>query len=59
MLALYKLAVIVEGIYARFLKGQTVGEGYEQYADSCPNLVRLGLQIAGESADPALRGESR
>ena len=59
VLALYKLAVIVEGIYARFLKGQTVGEGYEQYADSCPNLVRLGLQIAGESADPALRGESR
>lgn len=56
VLALYKLAVIVEGIYARFLKGQTVGEGYDQYAQSCVNLVNLALEIAASSEDRALRG---
>ena len=43
-LANYKLAVIVEGIHARFLKGQTVGEGFGGIGERTPILVEAGLQ---------------
>ncbi len=55
VLALYKLAVISEGIYARYLKGKTVGEGFENYTDQAPHLARRALAIADASLDPALR----
>ncbi|MFF5208963.1 phosphotransferase family protein [Streptosporangium sp. NPDC000396] len=35
----FKLAVIVEGIHARFMQGKTVGEGFEQIGASVPTLV--------------------
>ncbi|MGW4420972.1 phosphotransferase family protein [Streptosporangium sp. NPDC004631] len=35
----YKLAVIVEGIHARFRQGKTVGEGFEQIGAAVPTLV--------------------
>jgi aminoglycoside phosphotransferase (APT) family kinase protein len=52
----YKLAVITEGIYKRFLQGQTVGEGYTGYEQTCPRLVPQALRIANASDDPRLRG---
>jgi aminoglycoside phosphotransferase (APT) family kinase protein len=54
--ALYKLAVIVEGIWARHIKGQTVGEGFEQYEHSSPILVRSALDYCDASELRSLRG---
>jgi aminoglycoside phosphotransferase (APT) family kinase protein len=56
VLAAYKLAVIVEGIWARHLKGQTVGEGYDNMGDRAVHLVRRALAVADASGDPRLRG---
>ncbi len=39
----FKLAVIAEGIYYRYLSGQTVGSGFEGMGDLVPALVRRGL----------------
>lgn len=41
----FKLAVILEGIHARFLQGKTLGEGFEGIGDRVPPLVMLGLYI--------------
>ena len=43
-LAYYKLAVIVEGIHARYLDGLTVGEGYEQMSSATPILAEQGME---------------
>jgi len=40
----FKLAVIAEGIYYRFLQGQTVGSGFEGMGDLVPALVQRGLR---------------
>jgi aminoglycoside phosphotransferase (APT) family kinase protein len=56
VLAAYKLAVIVEGIHARFLAGETVGEGFEGYGERAELLVEHAMQMANEAADPRLRG---
>jgi aminoglycoside phosphotransferase (APT) family kinase protein len=56
VLALYKLAVIAEGIYARYLQGKTLGEGFEGMLRAAPVLVQRALAIADASADPRLRG---
>ncbi|MEX2081779.1 MAG: phosphotransferase family protein [Dehalococcoidia bacterium] len=58
VLALYKLAVITEGIYARYLQGKTVGEGYEGYGETTVRVADLGLFLADNSSDPRLRGET-
>ncbi len=57
VLAYYKLAVIVEGIYNRFLQGKTVGEGFEGYERQAEQLIELALAIADASELPKLRGE--
>lgn len=57
VLAIYKLAIINAGIYARYLKGQTVGEGFEGYGASTTRLVERALALANASTDPRLRGE--
>ena len=41
----FKLAVVVEGIYARFLKKQTVGEGFDQEGLIVPALVARAHEI--------------
>jgi aminoglycoside phosphotransferase (APT) family kinase protein len=43
-LGYYKLAIITEGIHARFLKGQTVGEGFDSIGAAVPMLVEMGLE---------------
>jgi len=56
VLAYYKLAVITEGIHARFLAGETVGAGFEGYGERTENLMHFALEIADSAADPRLRG---
>ena len=56
VLALYKLAVIAEGIYARYLQGKTAGEGFAGLTRESPRIAARALAIADASSDPALRG---
>jgi aminoglycoside phosphotransferase (APT) family kinase protein len=56
VLALYKLAIISEGIYARYLQGKTLGEGFEGMARPSGALTARALAIADASDDPKLRG---
>ncbi|MGW0578778.1 phosphotransferase family protein [Streptomyces sp. NPDC002920] len=44
-LACFKLAVIAEGIHARFLSGQTVGTGFDRVGSAVPALLRSGLEL--------------
>ncbi len=55
VLALYKSAVISEGIHARFLQGKTVGEGFETFKKQAESVARRALAIADESRLPGLR----
>ncbi|MBC6460389.1 phosphotransferase family protein [Actinomadura sp. HBU206391] len=43
--ASYKLAVILEGIHARFLQKATVGDGFEEIGDSVPVLVERAHRV--------------
>jgi aminoglycoside phosphotransferase (APT) family kinase protein len=43
-LGAYKLAIIAEGITARFLMGMTVGEGFERMGQMVPLIVDSGLR---------------
>jgi aminoglycoside phosphotransferase (APT) family kinase protein len=56
VLALYKLAIISEGILARHLQGKTVGEGFDGYESQTAALARRALAIADASQDLKLRG---
>lgn len=55
VLALYKLAVISEGIYARFRMGKTLGPGFENLQRAAGPLAERALAIADASSDPKLR----
>lgn len=48
-LAWMKLAVICEGVHARYLGGQTVGAGYEKVGPAIPLLAARGLRALAES----------
>jgi aminoglycoside phosphotransferase (APT) family kinase protein len=54
--AFYKLAVILEGINARFQMGKTVGEGFDEIGEGVTALVDAALTRAAASSDPKLRG---
>lgn len=41
----FKLAVIVEGIHARFKQGKTVGEGFEHIGAAVPTLIGRALRV--------------
>lgn len=56
VLALYKLAVISEGAYARWRAGLTAGEGFEKVERVSVPLCEAALAIAERSALPGLRG---
>ncbi|MBX3026146.1 phosphotransferase family protein [bacterium] len=56
VLALYKLAIIAEGIYARFLQGKTLGEGFAGMVRPTAVLATRALAIADASQDRRLRG---
>jgi aminoglycoside phosphotransferase (APT) family kinase protein len=55
-LAFFKLAVILEGIHARYLEGGTVGGGFETMGAQAIGLARQGLAVADRSTIAALRG---
>jgi aminoglycoside phosphotransferase (APT) family kinase protein len=54
VLALYKLAIISEGIYARWKMGKTLGEGFEALGRAAAPLAERALGIADASADAKL-----
>jgi aminoglycoside phosphotransferase (APT) family kinase protein len=56
VLALYKLAVISEGAYARWRAGQTAGEGFEHVERVSVPLCEAALAIAERSSLPGLSG---
>ncbi|MCG8592350.1 MAG: phosphotransferase family protein [Proteobacteria bacterium] len=56
VLALYKLAVITEGIWNRHLQGKTLGRGFENLTRSTTHIAERALEIADASADSRLAG---
>jgi aminoglycoside phosphotransferase (APT) family kinase protein len=52
----FKIAVILEGIHARYLQGHTAGEDFEGVGDMVGPLLGRALQIASASSVPGLRG---
>jgi aminoglycoside phosphotransferase (APT) family kinase protein len=55
-LAAYKLAIILEGIHARFLMGKTVGDGFEHIGALVEVMVQGALDQCSRSSIAALRG---
>ena len=43
----YKLAVISEGIHARYRQGKTVGEGFETFGPAVPALIARAAAVLG------------
>jgi aminoglycoside phosphotransferase (APT) family kinase protein len=54
--ARYKLAIIVEGINARYQMGKTLGDGFEAMGAMVAGLVNGALEVADRSDIAALRG---
>ncbi|MDA8398704.1 MAG: phosphotransferase family protein [Actinomycetota bacterium] len=46
--AYFKFAAILEGIHCRFVKGLTVGEGFDRVAELVPLLIARGLDSVGK-----------
>ncbi len=46
----FKLAVVLEGIHARFLQQKTVGEGFEREGPAVPKLIERAHQLLDEEA---------
>jgi len=55
LFAMYKLAIIVEGINARYLLGKTLGEGFSDMGAMVDALAEQALALADASEDAALR----
>jgi aminoglycoside phosphotransferase (APT) family kinase protein len=45
----FKLAVVLEGIHARFLQHKTVGEGFEQEGEAVATLIRRAHELLDAS----------
>jgi len=56
VLAHFKLGVILENMYKRFLGGGTVGAGFEMIGQQAVLLARRGLEVADASSIATLRG---
>jgi aminoglycoside phosphotransferase (APT) family kinase protein len=41
----FKLAVVLEGIHARFLQHKTVGEGFEREGEGVATLIRRAREL--------------
>ena len=57
-LAFFKLAVILEGINARFIEGGTVGAGFETMAAQVMVLTRNGLAVCDNSTVASLHASA-
>jgi aminoglycoside phosphotransferase (APT) family kinase protein len=49
----FKLAVVLEGIHARFLQHKTVGEGFEQEGPAVPLLIQRAHRLLDSASDSA------
>ena len=47
----FKLAVVLEGIHARFLQHKTVGEGFEREGFAVPVLIERAHQMLDRGLD--------
>ena len=57
VLAAYKLAIILEGIHARYLMGKTVGEGFDHIGAMVEAIAQRGARPpCSRSSIAALRG---
>jgi len=56
VLAHFKLGVILENMYKRFLDGGTVGAGFEMIGQQAVVLGKRGLEVADQGAIAELRG---
>ena len=56
VLAHFKLGVILENMYKRFLGGGTVGTGFEMIGQQAVLLAKNGLDVANASSIASLRG---
>ncbi len=54
--AFYKLAIILEGINARFRMGLTLGDGFDRMGEAVTQLLDVALDQADRSSIAALRG---
>ncbi len=54
-LAAYKLAIILEGIHARYLMGKTVGDGFQHIGALVEVMVQGALDRCSQSSIAALR----
>ena len=45
-MACFKLAIVIEGTYSRYLAGQAHREAGERLHDSASNLIGLGMRVA-------------
>ena len=52
----YKLAIILEGIHARYLMGKTVGEGFDHIGAMVESIASSALDRGSRSSIAALRG---
>lgn len=52
----FKIAVILEGIHARHLRGHTAGEDFEGIGEMIGPLLGRALETASSSSVPGLRG---
>lgn len=48
----FKLAIVLEGIHARFLQHQTVGEGFEREGQAVPALIERAHQMLDTLGTP-------
>ena len=55
MLALTKLAVISEGIYARYLQGKTLGAAFDGMTRASVGIAERALSLVEASDDRRLR----
>lgn len=51
----FKLAVVLEGIHARFLKGKTLGEGFDTIGERVAPLTMLGLWVLDQKTVSAIK----
>ncbi len=56
VLAAYKLAIILEGIHARFVMGKTLGDGFEHIGGLVEAIAQRALDQASASSITALHG---
>jgi len=53
----YKIGIIMEGIHARYLAGETVGDIFDDAGETAAYMLQNGLATADRAENPVLRGQ--